>query len=68
MWNNNFQSSFEELKTLVSTTLVLHRRDWTPPFDISSDNSDTIVRVVLGKEEDKNPYAIYYVNKNLALA
>ena len=38
------------------------------PFHLSSDASDTAIGVVLGHEEDKNPYDIYYISKNLTLA
>jgi len=36
------------------------------PFQISSDASDTAIGAVLGQEEDKKPYAIYYISKNLS--
>ena len=39
-----------------------------PAFQISSDASDTTIGVVLGKEEDKKPYAIYYISKNVSPA
>jgi hypothetical protein len=38
------------------------------PFHISSYASDIATGVVLGKQEDKYPYAIYYISKNMALA
>ena len=38
------------------------------PFQISSDASDTAIGVVLGQEEDKKPYAIYFITKNLSPA
>jgi hypothetical protein len=38
------------------------------PFQISSDASDTAIGAVLGQEEDKKPYAIYYISKNLSPA
>ena len=36
------------------------------PFHISFDASDTAIGAVLGQEEDKNPYAIYYISKILS--
>jgi len=50
----------------VSTTLVLRGPNWDLPFQISSDASDTTIGVVLGQEEDKKPYEIYYISKNLS--
>jgi len=38
------------------------------PFQISSDALDTTIRAILGQEEDKKPYAIYYISKNLSPA
>ena len=38
------------------------------PFQISSDASDTAIGAVLRQEEDKKPYAIYYISKNLSPA
>lgn len=38
------------------------------PFQISSDASDIAIGAVLGQEEDKKPYAIYYINKSLSPA
>ena len=37
-------------------------------FQISSDASNTTIGAVLGQEEDKKPYAIYYISKNLSPA
>ena len=36
------------------------------PFQISSDALDTAIGVILGQEEDKKPYAIYYISKSLS--
>eukprot|EP00253_Pinus_taeda_P012729 PITA_12729 len=37
-------------------------------FHIHTNASQTAIGAVLGQQEDKVPYAIYYVSKNLALA
>eukprot|EP00253_Pinus_taeda_P033154 PITA_33154 len=58
-------TQMEDLKKLVSTAPVLQGQNWEFPFQISSDASDTAIGAVLGKEEDKKPYAIYYISKNL---
>ena len=54
------------MKKLVSTAPVLRGPNWDFPFQISSDASDTAIGSVLGHEEDKKPYAIYYISKNLS--
>ena len=36
------------------------------PFQISSDALDTAIGTVLGQDEDKKSYAIYYISKNLS--
>ena len=56
------------MKNLVSTAPVLRGPNWNFPFQISSDASDTTIGVVLRQEEDKKPYAIYYIGKNLSPA
>eukprot|EP00253_Pinus_taeda_P027785 PITA_27785 len=58
----------QDLKKLVSTAPVLRGPNWDLPFQISSDASNTAIGAVLGQEEDKKPYAIYYINKNLSPA
>eukprot|EP00253_Pinus_taeda_P034078 PITA_34078 len=60
--------AFKDLKKLVSTAPVLRGPNWDLPFQISSDASNTAIGAVLGQEEDKKPYAIYYINKNLSPA
>jgi hypothetical protein len=50
----------------LSTAPILRGPIWALLFHISSDASDTAISVVLGKHEDKEPYAIYYINKNMA--
>jgi hypothetical protein len=42
--------------------------DSTFPFHILIDASGTIIGVVLGQWEEKNPYSIYYINKILTHA
>jgi len=42
--------------------------NWALPFHISSDASNSEISAVLGKQEDKEPYVIYYISKNMAHA
>eukprot|EP00253_Pinus_taeda_P006581 PITA_06581 len=68
LWTEKCVQAFKELKKLVSTTPVLRGPNWNLPFQISSDASDIAIGAVLGQEEDKKPYAIYYINKKLSSA
>ena len=68
LWTEKCDRAFEDLKKLVSTAPVLRGPNWDLPFQISSDASDTAIGAVLGQEEDKKPYAIYYISKNLSPA
>jgi hypothetical protein len=47
---------------------VLRGPNWKLPFEISSDALDIAIGVVLGQKEDKKPYVIYFIRKNLTLA
>ena len=68
LWTEKCDQAFKELKKMVSTAPVLRGPNWNLPFQISTDASDTAIGAVLGQEEDKRPYAIYYISKNLAPA
>ena len=47
---------------------MLRGPNWSLPFHISFDASDTANGMTLGHEEDKKSYAIYFINKNLSPA
>ena len=64
-WNENCQQAFETLKEKLSTTLVLKGPNWTLPFHIFTDASDTVVGDSLGQKEESLNYAIYFISKNL---
>jgi hypothetical protein len=68
VWTEQCQNSFETLKAKLSVAQVLRGPNWTLPFHISIDASDTTIGGVLGKKEDHQSYAIYFVSKNLSLA
>ena len=65
IWTDKCDTSFTDLKWLVWTSPVLQVPNWDIHFQISSDASYIAIGVVLGQEEDKKPYAIYYISKNL---
>eukprot|EP00253_Pinus_taeda_P008113 PITA_08113 len=68
LWIEKCERALNDLKKLVSTAPVLCGPNWDLPFQISSDASDTAIGAVLGQEEDRKPYAIYYISKNLSPA
>jgi len=67
-WNNQCQTAFETLKERLSIAPILRGPNWTIPFHISTDASDTTIGAVLGQKEEHRPYAIYYISKNLTSA
>ena len=68
VWTDKCDRAFEDLKKLVSIAPVLRGPNWDLPFQISSDASDIANGAVLGQEEDKKSYSIYYISKNLSPA
>jgi hypothetical protein len=39
--------------------------NWSLPFHISTDASDTTLGAMLGQQENQSSYAIYFISKNL---
>jgi hypothetical protein len=65
-WNDECQVSFEILKQKLSSTPVLREPNWSIPFHICTDASDTSLGSVLGQRENQMPYSIYFVSKNIS--
>ena len=65
-WNESCQSAFKVLKDKLSVAPILRGLEWSLPFHISTNASDTAIGGVLGQKEDQAYYAIYFVSKNLA--
>jgi hypothetical protein len=55
-WTNSCQEAFNTLKHQLSTAPILRGPDWTLPFHISSDASDTAIGAVLGQEKNHLPF------------
>jgi hypothetical protein len=64
-WDEQCQISFEILKKNLSSAPVLRGPNWSLPFHICIDSSDTTLGFVLGQRENQIPYSIYFVRKNL---
>ena len=67
-WTEEYQSSFETLKTLLTTTPILQSPDWSLPFELMCDASDYAVGAVLGHRRDKKPHVLHYTSKTLDVA
>ena len=65
LWTEKFEQAFLKLKKCVTATPILRGTNWKFPFHIATDAPDMAVGVFLGQLEDKKPYAVYYISKNL---
>ena len=65
VWDSQCQTAFEILKEKLSTTPVLQGPNWSLPFHISNDASDTTLGAVLGQNKNQITHAIYFISKNL---
>ena len=64
-WDASFQIAFDTLKENLFVALVLRGPNWSLPFHISTDASDTTLGAVLGQKDSQITYAIYFISKNL---
>ena len=67
-WDQHCQTAFDTLKSELSSTPVLRGPNWSLPFHIQTDASDTALGGVLGQKENQSYYAIYFISKNLTPA
>lgn len=67
-WTDNCQDVFEVLKDNLTIAPILRGPNWALPFHINTDSSNKFVGATLGKVEDKLPYAIYFMSKNVSKA
>lgn len=65
---NDCQGALDELKGKMVSALILRGPHWALPFHIHIDASKKAIGVALGQVEEKLPYAIYFVSKNLSKA
>jgi hypothetical protein len=66
LWTEQCQTAFETMKSKLYVEPVLRGPNWALPFHISIDAYDNAIGGVLGKKEDHQSYAIYFVSKNLS--
>ena len=68
IWTDNCQEALDTLKGKLVTAPILRGPNWALPFDIHTHASNKEIGVSLGKIDEKLPYAIYFVSKNLSKA
>ena len=54
-WDSFCQNAFETLKEKLSIAPILRGPNWSLPFHISTDASDTALGVVLGQKDNQLP-------------
>jgi len=62
------QEALDILKGKLTTAPILRGPNWALPFHIHVDASHKAIGAVLGQEEEKLTYAIYFISKNLSKA
>ena len=67
-WTDDCQKALNELKDKLVSAPVLRGPNWALPFHIHTDASNKALGAALGQIEQKLPYAIYFVSKNLSKA
>lgn len=67
-WTDDCQRALNELKDKLVSAPILRGPDWALPFHIHTDDSNKAIGAALGQVEQKLPYAIYFISKNLSKA
>ena len=65
VWDEDCQTSFEELKAYLTTAPIMRAPNWKLPFKVMCDASDLAIGAVLRKMEGRKPYVVYYESKTL---
>eukprot|EP00253_Pinus_taeda_P012524 PITA_12524 len=68
IWTSNCQEALDALKGKLVTFPILRGPNWALPFHIHTYASNKAIGAALGQVEEKLPYAIYFVSKNLSKA
>lgn len=68
VWSKSCQDAIDTLKDKLTTAPILRGSNWTLPFHIHVDASHKAIGEVLGHLDDKLPYAIYIMSKNMSMA
>ena len=65
VWEKDYQESFEELKSHLTTAPIVRAPNWQLPLEVMCDESDLSIGVVLGQREDGKAHVVYYASKTL---
>ena len=68
IWSKSYQEALYILKSKLTNAPILKGPNWALPFHIHDDASHKAIGVALGQVEEKFPYAIYFISKNLSKA
>ena len=66
IWTDNCHKALDALKGKMVTAPILRGPNWALPFHIHTDALNKAIGAALGQVEEKLPYAIYFVSKNLS--
>ncbi|XP_027193495.1 uncharacterized protein [Cicer arietinum] len=61
-FNEDCLHAFNNLKNQLITAPIITAPDWSLPFEIMCDASDSAIGTVLGQRKDKMLYVIYYAS------
>ena len=65
-WNEECQNAFIALKTCLTSATILALPDWSSPFVLDTDASDTGIGAVLSQiHQDGSEHVIAYANRTL---
>ncbi|KAJ9535713.1 hypothetical protein OSB04_un001134 [Centaurea solstitialis] len=64
-FTNDCKCAFDRLKRELTSAPILTAPDWSLPFTVMCDASDTAVGAVLGQKRDNRMHVIYYASKTL---
>eukprot|EP00253_Pinus_taeda_P027739 PITA_27739 len=68
IWSENCQEALYTLKRKLVTAPILRGPNWALPFHIYTNASNKAIGAALGQIDEKLPYAIYFISKNLSKA
>ena len=68
VWSENCQEALDTLKSKLVTREILRGPNWALPFHIHTDASNKAIGEALRQIDEKLPYAIYFIRKNLSKA
>ena len=66
IWLENYQEALDTLKSKLVIAPILKGPNWALPFHIHTDASNKAIGADLGQINEKLPYAIYCIRKNLS--